>query len=51
MCENISVYNVSYETRTCPKPLHVRFDKVNGFIVSFDGKIKHLVLFDYELLD
>ena len=33
------------------KPLHIRFDKINGFI-RFDeiNRIRHLVLFDYEKL-
>ena len=29
-----------------PKPLRVRFDKIDGFIMVLDGKIKHLLLFD-----
>ena len=34
-----------------PKPLRVRFDKIDGFILVLDGKTKHLVLFDYGLFD
>ena len=49
--ENISVYNISYQTSTVPKPLRIRFDKIDGFIVALDGKIKHFVLIDYGLLD
>ena len=49
--ENISVYNISYKSPTGPKPLHITFNKIDGFIISLDGKIKHLVLFDYGLLD
>ena len=49
--ENISVYNISYKTLTGPKPLRIRFDKIDGFIISLDGKIKLLILFDYGLLD
>ena len=45
--ENISVYNIS----TGAKSLWVRFDKTDGFIISFNGKIKHLLLFDYGLFD
>ena len=37
--ENISIYNISYKTPTSPKPLCIKFDKI-------DGKIKLLVLFD-----
>ena len=33
-----------------PKPLLIRFDEIDGFIISLDGKIKHLALFDYGLL-
>ena len=32
--ENISVYNILYKTLTVPKPLCVKFDKTDGFIVS-----------------
>ena len=49
--KNTSVYNISYNIVTGPKPLRIRFDKINGFIISPDGKIKDLVLFDYGLLD
>ena len=49
--ENISVYNISYKTQTGPKPLQIRFDKIDGFIISLDGKIKHLILFDYGLFN
>ena len=49
--ENTSVYNISYKCPTGPKPLCIRFDKIDGFTILFDCKIKHLVLFDYGLLD
>ena len=49
--ENISVYNNLYKTPTGPKPLGIRFDEIDGFIVSLDGKIKHLILFDYGLFN
>ena len=29
--------------------MHIRFNKRNGFIVTLDGKNKHLILFDYGL--
>ena len=48
---NISVYEISYKTSTSPKPLRIRFDKIDGFIMVLDGKIKQLVLFDYWLFD
>ena len=28
-----------------------RFDKIDGFIISLDGKIKHLIFFDYGLFN
>ena len=31
--------------------MHITFNKIDGFIISLDGKIKHLVLFDYGLFD
>ena len=49
--DNISVHINSNESLTWPKPLRMRFDKIGWFIISLDGKIKHLVLFDYGLLD
>ena len=49
--ENISVYNTLYKTPTGPKPLHIRFNKIDRFITSLDGKIKHLILFDYRLFN
>ena len=39
--ENISIYNISYKTATSPKPMHFSFDKINGFIVYLDCKMKH----------
>ena len=49
--ENILVYNISYKTTTDPKPSRIRFDKINGFIISVDGKIKQLILFDHGLFN
>ena len=49
--ENISVYSTSYKGLTVPKPLPIRFSKIYGFIKSIDNKIKHLVLFNYGLLE
>ena len=37
--------------KTRPKLLRIRLNKIDGFIVALDGKIKNLVLFDYVLLD
>ena len=47
--ENISVYQISYKTSTGPKPLQIRFDKIDGFIRVCGDEFRHLVLFDYEL--
>ena len=49
--ENISVYNISHKTPAGPKSLHIRFDKIDGFIIALDGKNKHLLLFDYGLFN
>ena len=42
--ENILIYNISHKTLIGPKPLRIRFDKVNGFIRIYDGTM-YLVLF------
>ena len=31
--------------------MNIRFEKIDGFIISLDGKIKHLILFDYGLFN
>ena len=31
--------------------MNIRFDKIDRFIISLDGKIKHLILFDYGLFN
>ena len=49
--KNISIYDISYKTSTGPKSLRIKFNKIDGFLMVFDGKIKHLVLFDHELFD
>ena len=49
--ENISVYNISYKTPAGPEPLRIRFDKIDGFIISLDGAIRYSILFDYELFN
>ena len=47
--ENISVYDTSHKTSVGPRPLCIRFDEIDRFVVIPEGKIKHLILFDYEL--
>ena len=49
--ENISVYSISYKASTGPISLHIRLDKIDGFIMFLYGKVKHLVLFDYGLFN
>ena len=49
--ENTSVSKKLYETPASAKPLPVRFSKIDGFIISFDGEIKHLVLLDYKFFN
>ena len=49
--ENTSVSNILYKTPVSAKPLPVRFNKIDGFIISFDGEIKHLVLLDYKFFN
>ena len=44
------IYNISYKTLIDPKPLHIRFDKVDGFIWIYDGTIQ-LTLFGSEKYD
>ena len=39
--ENISVYDILYKTQTGPNPLRIRFEKIDGFIIVLDSKIKH----------
>ena len=45
--ENILVYKTSYKTLIEVKPLHIRINKVHGFIRVYDGT-RYLVLFDFE---
>ena len=35
--ENILIYDISYKTLIGSKPLHIRFNKMNGFIRIYDG--------------
>ena len=49
--EKISVCDILYITSTCRKPLHIRLDKFDGFIIVLNGKIKHLILFDHGLFN
>ena len=42
--KNILIYDISYKTFMGTKPLHIRFEKIDGFIKIYDG-IRYLVLF------
>ena len=48
---NNSVYDILHKTSVVPKLLCIRFDKIDGFTINLDGKIKHLILFDYGLFN
>ena len=45
--ENISIYDVSYKILIGAKPLHIMFDKVDGFTRDYNGT-KYLSLFGFE---
>ena len=47
--ENVLVYNISSKN-VIPKPLRIRFDKIDGFIRVYDGT-RYLVLFGGEKND
>ena len=42
------VYDISYKTLMGAKPLHISFDKINGFIRVYD-ETRYLVLFGTEI--
>ena len=44
---NILIYDISYNTFMGVKQFCIRFNKVNGFIKTFD-KMRYFVLYDYE---
>ena len=48
--ENILVYNILYKNLIDAKPLHIMYDKVEGFIRAYDGT-RYLVLFGSEKYD
>ena len=45
--ENILIYDIPYKTFIDPKPLHIRFDKIDRFIRIYDGA-RCLALFGSE---
>ena len=36
-CKNILVQDISYKTLFGSKPLHIKFDEIDGFIKVYDG--------------
>ena len=44
------VYNISYRFLSGPKPLRIKFDKIDGFITVYNGT-RYLVLFGPEKYD
>ena len=48
--ENISVYNILYKSLIDSKPLHIRFNKIDGFIRVYIGT-RYFVLFGIEKND
>ena len=48
--KNILMYDISYKTLIGLNPLHIRFDKTNGFIRIYDGT-RYLTLFGSENYD
>ena len=48
--EKVLIYDISYKTLIGTKPLHIRIDKVDGFIIFYD-ETRHLVLFASEKYD
>ena len=48
--ESILIYYISYETLIGPQALRIRFDKIDGFIKTYDEN-KYLVLRGSEKYD
>ena len=48
--KNILIYDVSYKTLIGPKPLHNRFNKIDGFIRIYNGS-RYLTLFGSKKCD
>ena len=47
----MKIFQFTCKTSTSPKPLRIRFDKIDGFIRVRGSEFKHLVLFDHGLFD
>ena len=48
--ENILIYDISCKTLIGPKPLRIGFNKIDGFIRTYD-RTRYLTLFDSEKYD
>ena len=48
--ENILIYDISYKTLIDPKLLRIKFDKTDGFIITYDGT-RYLTLLGSEKYD
>ena len=44
------IYDISYKTLIDPKPSRIKFDKINGFIRTYEGT-RYLTLFSSEKYD
>ena len=44
------IYHISNKTLVYPKPLHIIFNKIGGFVETYDGT-RYLILFDSEKYD
>ena len=42
--QNVLIYDISYKNLIDSKPLRIRFDKIDGFIIVYDGT-RYLTLF------
>ena len=49
-CNNLLIYDILYKTFTSSIPLHIRFNKIDGFIKICD-RIRYLVLFNHGWCD
>ena len=48
---SISVYDISRKTSMSPKPLRIRFGKIDGMIIVLNAKVKHLILLVMDLIN
>ena len=46
--EHILIHNISYITLLAAKPLHIRFNKTDGFIAVYDER-RYSVLFSLKI--